>query len=329
MRSEHVQSVKNKLLTIIRAGNPCPGDPFLSNRAIARRFHVSYQTADNLVRELVQEGRLERRPGSGTYLPGGQPKTNGVLLIFNTRAKRKTGFGSRILDELTTHLTSENIPWGISWRKSSPSRQQRLPKKTYFVIWECPELVESLVAAGRRALLLNDRPPPGFASSLIDSVSVDEFSGGAAAAQFLKRQFPLAEKVAIFAGPGNDMRSAALVNGFLSVASATVFTCPPWHYEDALSLADKVVASGKDGILCCSDRLAEAVVRSCMKRGIRRPPLVNFGDAPSAQWLNLTTMAIPWTEMVAAASRVIKQRQFDESSCAIAQLITTKLIIRS
>jgi DNA-binding transcriptional regulator YhcF (GntR family) len=329
MRSEHVQSVKKKLLSIIRASGPRPGHPFLSNRAIAQRFHISYQTADNLVRELVQEGHLERRPASGTYLPGGQSKALGVLLIFNTRAKRKTSFGSRILDELTAQLKREGIPWRMSWAKEPSTRTNGLPKGRYPVIWERLDMVDRAVQLGRHALLLNHRPPPGLASSLIDSVSVDDFSGGAAAAQFLKREYPQARKVAILAGPSDDARSAARVNGFLSVSSATVFTSPTWYYESALTLADKVVAAGKDGIFCCADRLAEGIVRSCIKHGIRRPPLVSFDDAPIAQWLNLTTMAIPWTEMVTAAVRVIKQRQFDDSSSAITQLVSTKLIIRS
>jgi DNA-binding LacI/PurR family transcriptional regulator len=190
-------------------------------------------------------------------------------------------------------------------------------------------MADRAVELGRHALLLNHRPPLGLPSSLIDSVSVDDFSGGAAAAQYLKREYPQARRTAILSGPSDDARSMARVNGFLSVASATVFTSPTWYYESALTLADKVVAAGKDGIFCCADRLAEAIVRSCIKHGIRRPPLVSFDDAPIAQWLNLTTMAIPWTEMVTAAVRVIKQRQFDDSSSAITQLISTKLVIRS
>jgi DNA-binding LacI/PurR family transcriptional regulator len=108
-----------------------------------------------------------------------------------------------------------------------------------------------------------------------------------------------------------------------------VFVSPTWNYEDAVKVADEVVAAGTDGIFCCADRLAEAIVRRCIRKGIKRPPLVSFDDAPIAQWLNLTTMAIPWMEMVSAAVRVIKQRQFDATSSAMAQLISTKLVIRS
>jgi DNA-binding transcriptional regulator YhcF (GntR family) len=328
-RTERVESVRKKLLTIIRAESSRSGQRFLPNREIATRFHISYQTADNLVRELVQEGLLERRPASGTYYPGGHKQASGVLLIFNARAKRKTSFGSRLLEELTTHLDRAGIPWRMSWTTGLNPRTDGLPKERYPVIWERLDVLNRAVQLGRHALLLNYRPPPGLASSLIDSVSVDDFSGGAGAAQYFKRQFPKASRIAILSGPADDIRSTARVNGFLSVMPATVFVSPSWYYEGAVKVADKVVAAGADGIFSCADRLAEAVVRSCIRKGVRRPPLVSFDDAPIAQWLNLTTMAIPWTEMVSAAIRVIKQRQSDNTSSAITQLISTKLVIRS
>ncbi|MGD0470004.1 MAG: substrate-binding domain-containing protein [Terriglobales bacterium] len=328
-RSERVQSVKKKLLSIIQAESFSLGQKFLSNRTIASRFHISYQTADNLVRELVQEGRLERRPASGTYYPGGQKKTSGVLLIFNSRAKRKTSFGSRVLEELKTHLDRAGISWRMSWTTEHSLRTEGLPKERYPVIWERPDVVNRAVQLGRHALLLNYRPSPGLASSFIDSVSVDDFSGGAGAAQYLRGQSRKARRIAILSGPADDIRSTARVNGFLSVTPATVFVSPTWNYEDAVKVADEVVAAGTDGIFCCADRLAEAIVRRCIRKGIKRPPLVSFDDAPIAQWLNLTTMAIPWMEMVSAAVRVIKQRQFDATSSAMAQLISTKLVIRS
>jgi DNA-binding transcriptional regulator YhcF (GntR family) len=321
--------VKLRLLAKIRSSSARPGARFLSNRAIARHFHISYQTADNLVRELVQEGHLERRPASGTYYPGGDLKGLGVLLIFHSRAKRKNSFGSRLLEELTAALDKEKIDWRMSWTTSPTSRSHGLPSRRYPVIWERLDAMQNAIDSGRHALLMNYRPPPGLGSVLIDSVSVDDFSGGAGAAQYLKARNPQARRIAILAGPVGEPRSAARVEGFRSVASAAVFASPTWYYEGALTVADRVIAAGTDGIFCCADRLAEGIVRRCIARGIKRPPLISFDDAPIAQWLNLTTMAISWNEMVGAALGVIKQRQVDQTSSAIAQLVSTKLIIRS
>ncbi len=328
-RSEHVHDVKLKLLGKIRETSNRSGQQFLSNRAIARLYQISYQTADTLVRELALEGYLERRPASGTYYPGREPLGVGVQLLFHPRAKRKNSFGSRLLEELTAQLDHEKIPWRMSWTAKPSSRSHGLAAGRYPVIWERLDVVDLAVRLGRNALLLNHRPPPGIGSSLIDSVSVDDFSGGATAAQYLRRKFPSSKKLAILSGPADDPRSTARVKGFLSIVNATVITSPTWYYEGALSVADRVLAAGPEGIFCCADRLAEGIVRRCIARGLKRPPLVSFDDAPIAQWLNLTTMAIPWKEMVSAAIGVIKHRQFDDSSSAITQLVSAKLIERS
>jgi len=324
-----VHDVKLKLLSRLRDAPNRPGQQFLSNRAIARLYQISYQTADTLVRELVLEGHLERRAASGTYYPGRERIGVGVQLLFHPRAKRKNSFGSRLLDELTAQLDREKISWRMSWTTKPSSRPQAFDACRYPVIWERLDLVDLAVRLDRHALLLNHRPPPGIGSSLIDSVSVDDFSGGAAAAQYLRRKFPSSKRIAILSGPVDDARSNARVDGFLSLVDATVVASPTWYYEGALSVADRVLAAGGEGIFCCADRLAEGIVRRCIARGLKRPPLISFDDAPIAQWLNLTTMAIPWKEMVSAALGVIKHRQFDDSSSAITQLISTKLIERS
>jgi DNA-binding LacI/PurR family transcriptional regulator len=59
-----------------------------------------------------------------------------------------------------------------------------------------------------------------------------------------------------------------------------------------------------------------------------RPAVVGFDDAPVATWLKLTTVAIPWEGLVAAASSVIRRRMTGAASSAIAQLISTRIIVR-
>ena len=66
--SNRVLDIKKTLRACIHNVNSHPGRRFMSNRTIARRFKISYQTADLLVRELASEGLLDRRPASGTYV---------------------------------------------------------------------------------------------------------------------------------------------------------------------------------------------------------------------------------------------------------------------
>ena len=326
-RSHHVADVKQQLIARIADMHHSPGQRFFSNRAVARRFGISYQTADILLRELVEEGVLVRRPASGTYIPGERTEQAGVLLIFHPRARHKNSFGSFLLDQLTARLDQERIDWRMSWKTPAPSSARPLSVSRYPIIWERPEAVDLAIRLKRTALVLNARPPAGVGATLIDSVSVDDFSGGAYAAQHLIAQSRRAG-FAVLAGPKHDQRSAARVAGFLSVAPATVISSATWFYEDALDVADRALAAGRDGIFCCNDRLAQAVVRRAADRARPRPRLVGFDDAPVARWLKLTTIAIPWEELVAAVIGAIRRKQAAPASAAIAQLVSTRIVVR-
>jgi DNA-binding transcriptional regulator YhcF (GntR family) len=330
-RSPHVADVKQQLIARIADVHHSPGQRFLSNRAVARRYEISYQTADILLRELVEEGVLVRRAASGTYIPGERTEQAGVLLVFHPRARHKNSFGSFLLDQLTARLDRERIDWRMSWKTpaaaGSPARP--LGAGRYPIIWERPEAVDLAIKLKCTALVLNARPPAGVGATLIDSVSVDDFSGGAYAAQHLMtlaRSRRLA--FAVLAGPKHDQRSAARVAGFLSVAPATVINSPTWFYEDARDVADRALAAGRDGVFCCNDRLAQAVVRRATERARPRPRLVGFDDAPIARWLNLTTIAIPWEELVDAVIGAIRRKQASPASAAIAQLVSTRIVLR-
>jgi DNA-binding LacI/PurR family transcriptional regulator len=293
-----------------------------------------------LLRELMEEGVLVRRAASGTYLPGERVEQAGVLLIFHPRARHKNSFGSFLLDQLTARLDRERIDWRMSWKTPV-----RIGAGRYPIIWERPEAVDLAIKLKRTALVLNARPPAGIGATLIDSVSVDDFSGGAHAAQHLisrRQDADGAERqnrqngqkrqkrsvFAVLAGPKHDQRSAARVAGFLSIASAAVIHSTTWFYEDALDVADQALAAGRDGIFCCNDRLAQAIVRRAADRARPRPPLVGFDDAPVARWLKLTTIAIPWEELVDAVIGAIRRKQASPASAAIAQLVSTRIVPR-
>ena len=321
--------MKRQLVARIQDGHHLPGRRFLSNRALARLFGISYQTADILIRELVEEGLLTRRAASGTYLPGPQLDQSSALLFFHPRAKRKNSFGANLLDRLTARLEKDRIDWRMSWTCPDLSGNRPITTNRFPIIWDRPEAVDAVIRQRRFALVLNDRPPAGLGATLIDSVSVDDYSGGAHAAQFLIRRNPRPRAMAVLAGPRNDPRSAARVSGFLSIAQATVFHSRTWFFDAGLSVADKVLASRPEGIFCCNDRLAQAVLRRTEDRDMPRPLIIGFDDAPIAQWLNLTTIAVPWEELVAAAVGAVKRRQLQPFSSAIAQFVSTRLVVRS
>jgi len=323
-RTQKIAEVKDRLLSRLRNGFYQPGDRFLSNRDVADLFGVSYQTAHRLIAELCDEGQLERRPQSGTYVPGGPPPLVGVQLVFHSRADKAFSFGSKLLARLTERLKADGIDWTLQWSEDSRDLElDRLP-----VIWESPATVEHCIRARRPAILINDRPHGGLAALFIDSVSTDDYLGGACAGELLRAHTRGRRGFAIVAGPADDLRSRQRVDGCLSVLPAKVFDAKNWFFDDGMAVAGEAVKHGAGGIFCCNDQLASAVVAWCGKEQVVLPPLVGFDDAPVAESLNITTIAIPWEELVDGVAQLARRRLSGDRATSSRQVFHPRPVIR-
>jgi hypothetical protein len=306
-RTAHVVEVKAALTARLGSGHAQPGERFLSTRAVAQRFGVSYQTAHRLLTELESEGLLRRRAASGSYVPGRRTPLRGVQLVFHPRARRPKSFGAHLLDLLEEALRGQGVSVVRSWLEAGS--QPRLRADHLPVAWECPAAVQAAAAAHRFALCLNDRPPAGLAGSYVDAVATDDFSGGACAAELLKERTSRAEGFAVLSGPTNDARSAQRIAGFQSHAGTSqIISAGSWYVEAAREKAAVLLAAKPAGVFACNDRLAQAVIAHCAQNCQPLPPLVGFDNAPIAGQLRLTTIGIPWTIMVAQAVQIITGR---------------------
>jgi DNA-binding Lrp family transcriptional regulator len=325
-RSHHVDTAKQKLIARLQDGLHRSGDRFLSNRAIAEQFDISYQTADRLVRELVDEGYLTRRAASGTYVAGRSSKRTGVQLIFDTRAQRESSFGSRLFRLLQTRLRREDIDVRVTW--SNASEPIKVGPGRYPILWEAPATLAEIVEQGGSALLLNHRAPPGLAALRVDSVAVDDYLGGVCAAQLLMQRIHGKKPVMLIAGPRGDVRSEQRMGGFLSVLPASVVHAGSWYVEGAAHAARVTLDSSPAGVFTCNDRLAQAIIQEAKHRHTTPPPLVGFDDAPIAETMHLTTIAIPWRELVDAAMSIIARRMSAQLSTASHTLLAPRPIVR-
>ncbi|HLL91236.1 MAG TPA: substrate-binding domain-containing protein, partial [Tepidisphaeraceae bacterium] len=78
-----------------------------------------------------------------------------------------------------------------------------------------------------------------------------------------------------------------------------------------------------------NDRLAEAVLRWCRDHHRPRPRVIGFDDAPIAAWRELTTIAIPWQELTAAAANVIRRRLTGDASAATHVVVSARPVMRT
>jgi transposase len=329
-RSAKTEEAKTRIRARLKEGAHRPGDKFLSARQVAAQFDVSYQTAHRLLVELTEEGTLERRAQSGTYVPGRKARLSDAQLFFDARARREGSFGARLLSDLTRRLERECIPYELRW---TDKRRVEIYEESLPVLWEAPEIAARCARAHRMALLLNDRPQPGLGAAYLDSVSMDDFSGGAAAAQLLLRATPrhlsVPSRFCVLSGPTHDARSRARRGGFLSVAqNAPVVASRSWFFEDGYEVASEAVRLGENGIFCGNDRLAQAVAQFCADNALPCPRLIGFDNAPIAETLHLTTMAIPWEEMIAGAVEIIRRRLTGDTSAARQIIIAPRPVLR-
>ncbi|MFW6060737.1 MAG: GntR family transcriptional regulator, partial [Phycisphaeraceae bacterium] len=197
-----VEAVEAALQRRLRSGLYQPGDRFMSNRAIARQYGISYQTAHRLLTRLVDQGLLHRRDRSGTYVPGPAHRPTHVQLIFHRRARVRGSFGAKLLDVVRQHLIDAGLGEPRINFDQTTIHEHALP-----VLWEAPEALNQCLAEGRRAIMINDRPAPGINAMRIDSVATDDFVGGVLAAQYLSRLLGNGARCMILAGPRADRRS--------------------------------------------------------------------------------------------------------------------------
>lgn len=222
-------------------------------------------------------------------------------------------------------LTEADIRFTQNWAEGDVRfKPRQLP-----VLWEAPKHLAAVAAERRFALLLQDRPPPGLGASYIDCVRADDFSGGICAAQVLLERLGPKARLAILAGPTDDRRSQQRVEGFLNLGPhAPVVSAGGWYSEDGEAAAARVLAGRPEGVFCCNDRLAEGLLAECSRRGGTVPAIIGFDNAPIAEALHLSTIAISWEQFVSEAVMLIRHRLKGDPSPARQIILSLRPQIR-
>jgi GntR family transcriptional regulator len=111
--TDHTNSAEPKYYTVKRdlldlIGSLEPGSPVPTERELATRWQTSRTTVRQALSELVVEGRLVRRQGSGTYVA--EPKITWPLYLASfTEQVKASGFGpsSQVLATQRVAATAE------------------------------------------------------------------------------------------------------------------------------------------------------------------------------------------------------------------------------
>jgi DNA-binding LacI/PurR family transcriptional regulator len=142
----------------------------------------------------------------------------------------------------------------------------------------------------------------------MDSISVDDELGGVMAGEIFRSRLGSDAKYVIHAGPRDDARSRARVDGFRKRLSARVVYASTWYLDDATASAARCMRLKPDALFACNDRMAQAIMQYCQDRHIQQPAIIGFDDAPIAESLHLSSIAIPWQALGQATTRLAKLR---------------------
>lgn len=360
----HHRRISRELRAEIAAGSYPPHARLPSETQLVERYGVSRPTVARALRDLQEQGLIERRGGSGTFLrPASSlpesPHAGNLrqfgLLIPGLGA---TDIFDPICAELATlaRVRESTLLWGDGTRPQGSATARvaqadalceqfvrRRIDGVFFAPFEHLEdrerinrrLVERLREAGIAVILLDRDLAPFPARSDFDLVGIDNFVGGYLPAEHLLKLGCL--RPAFLAPPRSaptvDLRCA----GAREAIRATGRPVPPEFVVDGApddpETVRKLRAEGVDGVLCSNDRTAALLLQTLARAGLKVPRdmrVIGFDDASFAPLLSvpLTTVRQPCRDLAAVAFRAMWDRVLDPGLPSRQHLLPVQLVVR-
>jgi len=350
--------ISRDLLAEIASGKYAPSGRLPSEAQLVERFGVSRPTVARALRDLQDQGLVERRVGSGTYVRGkasadvvrqfgllipglGRTEIFGVICGELAGLARVHGYGllwggsrARPGDDLGADEAEEQCDQFIRGRVEG----------VFFAPFEHLErrveinrrLAEKLSGAGIAVVLL-DRDLGAFpARSEFDLVGVDNFAGGYGLADHLLRLG--CRDLAFAVRPASAGTVDARIAGACEAMRVRGLAVPPTFVRegepDDPQFARRFTGKGRvDAVLCANDHVAAQLLRSLERADVRVPAdtrMVGFDDVRFATLLAvpLTTMHQPCREIAAVALRAMLDRIADPTLPPRGLALTPRLVVR-
>ena len=361
--SKH-RTISRQLATEIIAGKYRQAGRLPSEAQFVKRFGVSRPTIGRALKDLQEQGLIERRQGSGTFIRSEKDRPNDAhsampqlgLIVPNLR---HTEIFESICGELASlaRVNDYGLWWGagtspVSEAKMTVDEAEALCSRfiergvmgVFFVPFEHQadrelanrRITERLRQAGIPVVLL-DRDIGSFPHrNAYDLVGVDNFAGG----------YLLAEHLIKLGArrPAYVMRplTASTVDARIAGARIAMQTYglevprPFVHSGDPtdLKFVRSILQSQKpDAVLCTSDHLAAQLLQSLARLGVRVPQdlrLVGFDDVRFASLLTipLTTMEQPCRDIAITAFNALCERLKNSTLPPRTLMLTPRIVVR-
>jgi DNA-binding LacI/PurR family transcriptional regulator len=354
------REISQQLMAEIAEGKFSASSRLPSEAQLVARFQVSRPTVIRALRNLQEDGVVERRVGSGTYLrrSGGKEAASRKLGLL-VPERGTTEIFELICGELAGLARAEDflLLWGVvtplqqqqnlstdeAFRLCEQFIEQRVAG-VFFAPFEHLEepdtinrqITERLSSAGIPLVLL-DRDAVMFPSrSQFDLVGVDNFAASYLLAEHLIKLG--CQRIAFVMRPGSAptvyFRQAGLREALLNHALET----PP----DLVQVGDptdngfvRLLAAGQrwDAVMCANDLTAAHLMATLAKNHVRVPQdlrVVGFDDARYATLLGtpLTTMHQPCRDIAVTAFQALRERMAEPALPPRKLLLSAHLVVR-
>jgi DNA-binding LacI/PurR family transcriptional regulator len=358
------RGISRELATEIVAGKYRQSGRLPSEMQLVKRFGVSRPTISRALRALQDEGLIDRRAGSGTYVatmqesaPSRRASTPQIGMIVPSL--RQTEIFESICGELASlaRVNDYGFWWGAS---ASPVTEAKM------TVQEAEELCDRFIERGvsgvffvpfehqadreasnrrittklRQAgipVVLIDRDLGAFPSrSPFDLIGVDNFAGGHLLAEHLIKLG--LKRLAWVVKPLTASTVEARIAGARIAMQAHGLDVPKKfvHAGDPADLKFvRTFAQAKqlDAILCTSDHLAALLLQSLNRLGLRVPDdvrVVGFDDVRFANLLTvpLTTIEQPCRDIALTAFNALRERMTDPTLPPRTIMLAPRLVVR-
>lgn len=352
------REISRELQADISAGKYA-GGKLPSEAQLVTRFGVSRPTVARALRDLREQGLVDRRAGSGTYLRSEPAPVTARQLGLLVPERGTTEVLELICGELSGLARSRDyaLLYGATglaraeddlserhaWAMCEQFIEQRVAG-VFFAPFEDEaargatnrRILEALENAGIPLVLL-DRDILRYPQrSRFDLVSVDNFAGGYLLAEHLIKLG--CRKIGFLrrptSGPSIPARIAgareAMVSHEIVRPDNWVMTGDPGQAE---FVREHVAGRGWDAVLCGNDATAAHLLRVLDKLGFHVPRdlrVTGFDDANFASLLSvtLTTLQQPCREIAAAAFRAMVERLAEPTLFPRSILVGGRLVVR-
>ncbi|WP_309386277.1 GntR family transcriptional regulator [Cerasicoccus frondis] len=317
-RSNRIKQIKSELIERLNYGFCRPGSRFISNRELATRLGVSYQTAHRLISELTDEGLLHRVQSSGTYVAT-SPPPQGVAFVFHPNTK-KNNFGGILLSKIQDRFSQEDIPSEIAQGVVF----DHYVNNRYNILWGQNYDVRRIDSNLNYSLMIDGEPEAGVNAAFTDSIEVNHFEVGRLCAKLMMERYG-ARRVLVLAGPHGNAHYAAQLAGFQTLyPRCVVIHQTDWAYWSAVDSIKDLSLHDFDGAFAVYDTAANAL----KTKFAARIPIVAYGDTDLLNQAEIDGVGIPWQGIVQKSLELYRAR--NEGNIGVGQrvVITPKPIIQ-